>query len=198
MIMITIDDQKINIDNSKTVLQAALDAGIYIPHLCYHPQLDSFSNISSIKRIYQGGVAHDGEENEEFRGCNLCLVEIEGHEGILRSCVTMAEDGMSMHTDSPQLKRAREDSLAAILEKHPHACLLCPQGNGCDLKACSVHIPEGHRCCFKFGICELQKVAEYIGMERGLPLIYPLSSQCLKMNLLYEGITTFVLGAFGV
>ncbi|MDY7038317.1 MAG: FAD-dependent oxidoreductase, partial [Thermodesulfobacteriota bacterium] len=108
-----------------------------------------------------------------FEGCNLCLIEIQGREGLFQSCKTLAEDGLIIKTDSPELKKARQDHLAAILERHPHACLLCPQAEGCDRKICSVHIPEEERCCSQFGNCELQKVTEFIGMEMGLPPYIP-------------------------
>ncbi len=54
MIQITIDDQQLQVENGKTVLEAALDAGIYIPNLCYHPDLPPLG------------------------ACRLCLVEIDG------------------------------------------------------------------------------------------------------------------------
>ena len=78
MIEITINDQTIETEANRTILEVALNAEIYIPHLCYHPQLDSSSDIRSLKRAYQGGLAHDGQEGGSFEGCNLCLVEIQG------------------------------------------------------------------------------------------------------------------------
>lgn len=169
----TLDGQEIQASGEKTILQAALGAGIYIPHLCSHPQLDAFSVVKSLKRVYQGGIERVGKEGEGYEGCNLCLVEIEGQEGLFQSCKTMTEDGMRVRTDSPELGSARKRSLANILERHPHACLLCPQAEGCDRKVCSIRIPEEERCCSKFGNCELQKIAAYIGMEMGLPPYVP-------------------------
>ncbi len=175
MIEISINDQTIETEADRTILEVALNAGIYIPHLCYHPQLDSSSDIGSIKTVYQGGLAHYGQEGRSFDGCKLCLVQIQGREGLFQSCKTIAEDGMSVRTDSDELQRAREENLATILERHPHGCLLCAQAKGCDRKICSLQIPEAERCCFKFGFCELQKVAEFIGLEKGLPPYNPLN-----------------------
>ncbi|UCG65886.1 MAG: (2Fe-2S)-binding protein [Deltaproteobacteria bacterium] len=175
MIEITINDQTIEVEGNKTILEVALDAEIYIPHLCYHPQLDSSSDIRSLQRVYQGGLAHYGQEGAASDGCNLCLVEIQGREGLFQSCKTIAEDGMSVHSDSDELQKAREENLATILERHPHGCLLCAQAKGCDRKICSLQVPEAERCCFKFGFCELQKVAEFIGLEKGLPPYNPLN-----------------------
>jgi len=176
MIEITIDGRKIEVEGGKTILDVALDAGIYIPHLCYHPQLDLSLQVDSLKKIYQGGIPKDGEEGRPFEGCNLCLVEIEGRNGLVNSCKTKAEDRMVVSTHSVSLKSAREKNIAKILETHPHACLVCAQAEGCDRKICSLQIPEVERCCSKFGICELQKVAEFIGIEMGLPPYVPLDT----------------------
>ncbi|MDY6973338.1 MAG: 2Fe-2S iron-sulfur cluster-binding protein, partial [Thermodesulfobacteriota bacterium] len=172
---ITIDGRKVDLTDTISIFEAAKVADIYIPHLCSHPQLDPLSGARSLDKVYQGGRVHHGEEGQEFEGCNLCLVEIQGTEGLFRSCKTMAENGMNIITNSPDLKKARQDALAVILESHPHACLLCPQAEGCDRKVCSVNVPEQERCCSQFGNCELQKVAWFVGMDMGLPPYKPSS-----------------------
>jgi formate dehydrogenase beta subunit len=174
MFSLTIDGQEIGDVERKTILEAALGAGLYIPHLCYHPQLHLPSAMGGRREIYQEMRVHRGQEGEGFDGCNLCLVAIEGREGFFQSCQTLVEDGMSVSSDSPAVKEARESQLATILERHPHACLLCSQATGCDRKICSSHVPEAERCCFLFGNCELQKVAQFIGMKKGLPSYVPL------------------------
>ncbi len=169
----TINQQRIVAEKGETVLQVALDAGIYIPHLCHHPQLDASAEVYSLEKVYRGGIPTDGEAGKPFEGCNLCLVEIDGFEGLVKSCETKAEQGMCVTTDSESVKTVRQVNIAKILEQHPHACLVCAQAEGCDRKICSLNIPEVERCCAKFGICELQKVAEFIGIEKGLPPYVP-------------------------
>ena len=61
-VKINIGGRDINAQAGSTVLQAALDAGIYIPHLCYQPDL------------------------EPIGACRLCVVEIDGEEGLPTSC----------------------------------------------------------------------------------------------------------------
>ncbi len=174
MIEITIDGRTIEAAAGTSVLSAALDAGIYIPHLCCHPQLDSPSaEILSVKTAYQCGYPHAGEEGVPFPGCNLCLVEIQGQQGLVQSCRTAAEAGMSVSTAADSVKKAREEHIAKILETHPHVCLVCAQAAGCDRRICSLQIPEAERCCGKFGVCELQKVADFIGIQKGLPPYMP-------------------------
>ena len=174
MMKITINDQEIEVIGEKSILGAALEAGVYIPHLCSHPQLSASSEIRSLKKVYQGGPTREGEEGMAFEGCNLCLVEVEGRKALIQSCRTSAENGMSVRTDSEALRKAREENLVKMLVRHPHACLVCAQAQGCDRKICSLQIPEPERCCFKFGICELQKVTNFIGIEKGLPPYQPL------------------------
>jgi len=78
----------------------------------------------------------------EYDGCNLCLVRIDGREGFVKACKTLAEDGMSVSTDSDELQKVRAENLVRTLDTHPHACLLCSQAEGCDRKICSIQIPE--------------------------------------------------------
>jgi formate dehydrogenase beta subunit len=173
MIELAVNQQKVKAKEGQTILQAALDAGIYIPHLCHHPQLAQPTEVSSLKRVYQGGMPKDGEEGKPFEGCKLCLVKVEGMEGLIKSCEIKVEHGMHVTTDSESVKTARKINIKKILEQHPHACLLCAQADGCDRKICSLQIPEDERCCSKFGTCEIQKVAEFIGIEKGLPPYQP-------------------------
>jgi hypothetical protein len=128
-----------------------------------------------------------------FEGCNLCLVEVEGRKALIQSCRTSAENGMSVRTDSNEIKKAREENLVKMLVRHPHACLVCAQAQGCDRKICSLQIPEPERCCFKFGMCELQKVTNFIGIEKGLPPYEPLGVPVVDMDPLFRRITTSAL-----
>ncbi len=183
---INIDRGKVVFEGDKSILQVAHQAGIYIPHLCHHPQLGLVSEVASLERIYEGNVAYYGKEGERAEGCNLCVVEIHGREGLIQSCRVMAEDGMNVCTDSPEVKRTRQSTLANILERHPHACLLCPEAEGCDRKVCSIQVDEQERCCSKFGICELQKLTRFIGVNAGLPRYIPFNSPVIDNEPLYS------------
>ena len=95
MIQISIDDRKLQVEEGKTVLEAALDAGIYIPNLCYHPDLPPLG------------------------ACRLCLVEIDGMRGLPPSCTTNASDGMVIRTNTPQLQEFRKNIIWLLLSDHP-------------------------------------------------------------------------------
>ncbi len=60
-----------------------------------------------------------------------------------------------------------------ILAKHPHACLICAQKEGCTTEPCSTNVPVEERCCPQFGNCELERVAEYIGIREDTPRYTP-------------------------
>ena len=184
MANITIDGQKIEARDGKSILEASIEAEIYIPHLCGHPQLDASKQAQSIGEVYIGGVAHKGEEGAAFEGCNLCLVQIAGRQGLHNSCKTLVEDGMTITTSSPEINKARKDNLKALLERHPHACLLCAQADGCDRINCSSNTPIPQRCCDNFGKCELQMVSKFIGTEMGLPAYKPLELPVIDEPLL--------------
>ena len=61
MIEFTVDGQRIKTENDKSILEAALEAGVYIPHLCHHPELEPTEEIRSLNRVFQGGAEKEGE-----------------------------------------------------------------------------------------------------------------------------------------
>ena len=74
MIQLTIDGKRVEAEPGKSVLEAALAAGIYIPNLCYHPDL------------------------RPVGACRLCIVEIDGMRGLPTSCTTPVREGMVVET----------------------------------------------------------------------------------------------------
>ncbi|MFC1454288.1 2Fe-2S iron-sulfur cluster-binding protein [Verrucomicrobiota bacterium] len=108
-ITLTIDDQTITTEKGKTILQAALKNGIYIPHLCYHPDLRPV------------GV------------CRMCVVEIEG-KGLVTSCNTPAAEGMKVSTNTPQIDRIRRIAAELVITNHKGECLQCASNTKCKLQ----------------------------------------------------------------
>lgn len=117
MAVITIDGVRLEVADGKNVLDCALEAGIYIPHLCHHPDLPDNSS------------------------CRMCIVELEGTEGVVPSCSLKAKDGMVIRTNSEQIGRLRTLAMELMLSGHPEDCSTCP----------------------KYGACELQTLIQYIG-----------------------------------
>ncbi len=171
MITLTIDDIEVTVPEGTTVLDAAQQADIYIPHLCSHPDLPPAPGSKPDQVIYRGseGISGNSSQPEEYEGCKLCLVQIEDREDFPKACDTLVAEGMVVHTDTPEVQALRRDNLFLILSNHPHACLICAQREGCSLTQCSSNVSEPERCCPKFNACELRKVAEYIGIREDTP-----------------------------
>lgn len=149
-ITLNIDDTRVEVEKGKTVLEASQKANIYIPSLCAHPDLSPYGS------------------------CRLCAVEIEGMPGFLSACTTQAGDGMIVHTDIPLVQEIRRHFLSILLSHHPHICLTCGYRVQCNpQQECKKGIPVAERCCYLLNRCELQKVAEYIGIPEYTPRYVP-------------------------
>ena len=110
MAVITIDGTRLEVPENKNVLECALEAGIYIPHLCHHPDLP------------------------ENGSCRMCIVEVEGQEGVTTSCTLRAQDGMVVHTTSERINKLRTLALELLLAGHPEDCSTCPKYGNCELQ----------------------------------------------------------------
>lgn len=108
---ITIDGKTIEVKEGSSILDAALDAGVYIPHLCSHPDLEAKG------------------------GCRLCAVEIEGIEGAVPSCMTEVKDGMNITIDGPEPTKVRKTAMELMLATHPADCTGCPKFGKCELQS---------------------------------------------------------------
>lgn len=173
-IKFTIDGREIKANKEQTILEAALSADIYIPHLCHHPDLPSFKDISPLEVCYRGEeVYHSFSLGNGYQGCGLCLVEVKGEAEPVLSCITPIREGMEVTSSSSRLEALRQEKLASMLARHPHACLMCAQREGCSLTQCSTNVPEEERCCPLFDFCELRKVAEYIGIKEDIVRYVP-------------------------
>lgn len=183
----TIDHIEVKVDEGATVLEAARRAGIYIPALCHHPDLPPAPGMKAGEFIYRAGeLVENADSKTEYEGCRLCLVEIEGREGFPTACDTPVAEGMVVYTDTPEVVALRRDNLMPILAQHPHACLTCAQQEGCSLEPCSTNVPLEERCCPKFGRCELQKVAQYIGIKEETPRWVPTQMPISKDEPLFD------------
>jgi Fe-S-cluster-containing dehydrogenase component len=203
MITLTIDDVKVEVPEGITVLEAAQGMEIYIPRLCYHPDLPTFKGLKPVEFVYRGDERIESDTlrlcsgqalDQEFEGCQLCVVEIEGMEGFPTSCNTLAEQGMVVRTDTPELQKLRMESLVPFLADHPHYCLTCAQREGCSRTQCSSNVPENERCCPLLGHCEVQKVAEHVGISEKIPKYVPAGLPILDQEPLFIRDYNFCLG----
>ena len=115
LITLTIDGVEIKAEPGTSILRAALANGIYIPHLCDHPDLTSV------------GI------------CRVCLVEIEGRRPTV-SCMTPVEEGMIVTTASPELDQTRRVNLELLVINHDYNCQNCAKNSDCQLQKLTHYI----------------------------------------------------------
>ncbi|MBM3119693.1 MAG: FAD-dependent oxidoreductase [Chloroflexi bacterium] len=150
-ITITIDGTEVRTTKSKRILEAALDAGIYIPNLCA---------LRDIKL--------------PFGACRLCEVHIEGRRGTVTACSEPVADSMVVHNNTAEINKLRRKILEILLARHPHACLTCWRRERCQpFDICLRNVAVTERCvtCPKNGRCKLQKAVDFIGLN-GMPFSY--------------------------
>lgn len=104
----TIDGQEVIAEEGMSVLDAALANDIYIPHLCYHPDLASVGS------------------------CRLCGVEVDGGNMVM-SCMTPVKEGIDVKTDSEAIHRARKVAMELLILDHDMDCLTCEAADDCEL-----------------------------------------------------------------
>lgn len=181
-----INGTKVDAAKGMSILEAARKAEVYIPSLCYHPDLPPSRRTKAISHVYRGVEKVTGDSiGKEFEGCNLCLVEGEGQQELVPACDTVIQEDMKIFTDTKRVRDARQEKLMLILAKHPHACLNCAQKEGCTRDRCPTNVPMAERCCLKFGNCELEKVAEYIGIRPDTPRYVPKNLSVVKDEPLF-------------
>ncbi len=109
-IVLTIDDKKVSCPPGTSILEAASQNKIKIPHLCYHPDL------------------------KPFGACRLCLVEDEKTGRLMASCVTPAASDMTIRTITPRILSHRRNIVRLMIAEHPESCIVCSKGNRCQLR----------------------------------------------------------------
>jgi len=111
MITIEVNNRKIEANSGETILTALERAGIKVPTLCY------------LKDLFPSGA------------CRMCVVEVEGYNGLVPSCAFPVQNGMKIKTHSPRAIRARKTIIELLLSNHPDDCLYCVRNGECDLQS---------------------------------------------------------------
>jgi NADH-quinone oxidoreductase subunit G len=105
-----IDGREIEFKQGQTIIEAAADHGIDIPHFCWHPKLSVSGN------------------------CRMCLVEVEKMPKLVIACSTIASEGMVVHTQSEKSVSARNAVMEFFLINHPLDCPICDEAGECKLQ----------------------------------------------------------------
>ncbi|MHB1085825.1 MAG: NADH-quinone oxidoreductase subunit NuoG [Thiobacillus sp.] len=111
---IEIDGRALQVESGDTIMDAANQVGITIPHFCYHKKLSIAAN------------------------CRMCLVQVEKAPKPLPACATPVTDGMKVHTRSEYAINAQKSVMEFLLINHPLDCPICDQGGECTLQDLAV------------------------------------------------------------
>ena len=114
MIELNIDGKRVQVPEGSMVIQAAEQAGIFIPHFCYHKKLSIAGN------------------------CRMCLVDVEKQADPVPACATPVVDGMVVRTQSVKTVEAQKGVMEFLLINHPLDCPICDQGGECQLQDLAV------------------------------------------------------------
>ena len=150
-ITITIDGIEVAAQPGKMVLEAAIDAGIYVPYLCYHPGM------------------------KPYAACRMCVVEVEGQRGYPAACTLPVSDGMVVRNQVNEVDQLRRSVMEMLIAEHPNGCLTCHRIDICGPSdVCLRHVSVNDRCvtCPKNERCELKDTVRYLGMNLESPLGY--------------------------
>jgi formate dehydrogenase alpha subunit len=164
-ITINIDNRIISAERGMTILRAAEKNGIYIPTLCAHKDLTPFG------------------------GCRMCIVEVEGMRGFPTACTTPLEEGMVIRTNTAQVQAERMEILQLILSEHTSSCLICEEKEECKKFMGTIRkagVTTGCQYCSNDRQCELQEVAEKLGIEEIRYPIYYRNLQVEKDDPFYD------------
>lgn len=111
---IKIDDREILAQKGRTILAVALENGIYIPHLCFRPDLKP------------SGL------------CRLCVVEVNG--GLTLSCREKVKDGLAIKTRTPEIDNIQKMVLELVMADNHETCKGCPKSGRCKLQEAIAHV----------------------------------------------------------
>lgn len=107
---IKINGKALTVPKNYTILQAAREAGFYIPTLCYLKEIN------------------------EIGACRICVVEVKKAKTLVASCVYPVAEGMEVFTNSERVQRSRKMTLELLLSNHNRSCLSCKRSGNCELQ----------------------------------------------------------------
>ena len=110
MVNIKINNIPLSVPAGYTVLEAAREAGINIPTLCYLKDIN------------------------EIGACRMCVVEIKGARSLMAACVYPVNEGMEVFTNTPKVLESRKTTLELLLSVHNRKCLTCSRSGACELQ----------------------------------------------------------------
>jgi bidirectional [NiFe] hydrogenase diaphorase subunit len=168
---LTIDDQMVSAHEDETLLEAARDAGIEIPTLCY---LDGVSAVGA---------------------CRLCLVEVGGSNKLQAACVTKVAEGMEIRTNTEQLQQYRRMIVEMLFAEGNHICSVCVSNGHCELQDMAVTVGMDHVDFEYFNPSRPVDLShEHFGMDHNRCI---LCTRCIRVCDELEGAHTWDMAGRG-
>jgi len=110
MVSLKINNKTIESDEEATIMEAAKANGILIPSLCY------------LEGVHQVG------------SCRICVVEVEGSKNLQASCITKVREGMTVKTNTQEVRKVRKVVYELMMSDHDDNCLVCSRNGGCEFQ----------------------------------------------------------------
>lgn len=167
---ICIDGKDIIFNEGQTIMDAALEAGLYIPHLCHKP-----------------GLSPHGS-------CKLCTVEVDGHS--VSACTMPATDGMHIQNDTPELQEVRKSITQLLFVEGNHICPSCEKAGDCSLQAMGYELGmlDGHYPQF-YPRRDVDASHDAVILDRDRCIMCAL---CVRASREVDGKNVFALGGRGL
>ena len=166
-----IDDRLVSAREEETVLDAAREAGIHIPTLCY---LEGVSEVGA---------------------CRLCLVEITGSSKLQPSCVTKAAEGMEIQTNTERLQNYRRIIVEMLFAEGNHVCSVCVANGNCELQDLAIEMGMDHvRLEYQFPDRQVDLSHDLFGMDHNRCV---LCTRCVRVCDELEGVHTWDMAGRG-
>ena len=166
MINLEIDGKPIEVKPGSTVMDAANQLGIYIPHFCYHKKLSIAAN------------------------CRMCLVDVEKAPKPMPACATPVTAGMVVNTASEKAVKAQKGVMEFLLINHPLDCPICDQGGECQLQDLAVGYGDSNsRYTEEKRVVFHKDVGPLISMEEMTRCIH--CTRCVRFGQEIAGVMEF-------
>jgi len=168
---LTIDGQLVSAHEDQTVLEAAQEAGIFIPALC---RLEGVSTVGA---------------------CRICLVEMAGSNRLVPSCVTKVTEGMEIRTTTDRIRDYRRMILELLFAERNHVCAVCVANGHCELQDLAIAVGMDHvRFDYAFPSHKVDVTHERYGIDHNRCV---LCARCVRVCDEIEGAHTWDMAGRG-
>jgi NADH-quinone oxidoreductase subunit G len=163
---ITVDGKKLTVPAGTLLIEACKSAGIEVPSFCYYPGLS-----------LQGA-------------CRMCLVRVEKMPKLQTACTTVVTEGMTVSTDTDEVRQARKSMIELLLGNHPLDCPVCDAGGECELQDMT----------FSYGAAESKfvEIKNHREEQQWSPVVYFDRPRCILcyrcVRVCGEGMDVWALG----